>query len=90
MSGYLESSFQAWACTYADTRGWLVRLIQYRGRRGGPDMLAIKAGRVLLVELKKIDGDLRLTQEREHTRLKNAGAEIFTAYTVDEIKEIFA
>ncbi len=50
------------------------------GRDGVPDRIVILNGRVWFVEVKTIDGKLSVAQEREHQRLRDAGAEVFTVF----------
>lgn len=50
------------------------------GRDGVPDRIVIYNGRVIFVEVKTLDGDLSMTQTREHQRLLDAGACVDTVY----------
>lgn len=50
------------------------------GRDGVPDRICILNGTVWLVEVKTLGGELSKAQSREHARLSNAGAKVFTVY----------
>lgn len=50
------------------------------GRDGVPDRICIINGDVWFVEVKTIDGKLSSAQNREHARLKAAGANVATVY----------
>jgi len=50
------------------------------GRDGVPDRIVILSGRVWFVEVKTVSGKLSVAQEREHQRLRDVGAEVFTVF----------
>lgn len=50
------------------------------GRDGVPDRIVILNGKVWFVEVKTDDGKLTPVQEREHDRLREAGARVHTVY----------
>jgi len=65
------------------TRKWV-------GRKGVPDRVVIVPGATWLVEVKTTDGALSPEQQREHKRLRDAGATVRTVYGhagVDELIE---
>ena len=53
------------------TRKWVCP-----GRDGVTDRIAIRKGRFWLVEIKTADGVVSSAQEREHQRLRDAGADV--------------
>ena len=57
------------------TRKWVCP-----GRDGVTDRIVIYKGDVYLVEVKTIEGTLSTAQVREHQRLIDAGAKVFTVY----------
>lgn len=57
------------------TRKWVCP-----GRDGVPDRIVIHNGEVFLVEVKTDEGKLSYAQGREHIRLIDTGAKVFTVY----------
>ena len=59
---------------FAQNRGWLVRKMQYPGRRGCPDRFFWKSGKLVIMELKR-QSKKRAdpAQVREHERYAAAG-----------------
>ena len=60
--------------------GGLTRKWVSPGRDGVPDRIVIIRGDVWFIEVKTQDGKLSVRQEREHTSLKEAGAQVHTVY----------
>ena len=68
-----ELAFEDSIIQYAQRRGWMVRKMRYRGRRGCPDCWFFRRGEVLLVEFKAPLKTERLLQRREHARYLDHG-----------------
>lgn len=68
-----------WACDEAERAGWFVRKLAWKGRRNAPDRFFAKAGRVVLIEFKRPNGEARVGQEREIEALRSAGVEVYLA-----------
>lgn len=83
----LEDEIEAEGDKWAEDNGWLVRKLQYPGRRGAPDKMYIKGGRVVFVEWKKPDGHRKGLQKREIRKFKEHGAEAFFCDNVDDFIE---
>lgn len=70
--------------TYLDKEiqkiGGLTRKWVSPGRDGVPDRIVIFNGDIVFAEVKTVDGKLSKNQEREHTRLRKAGATVVTLY----------
>ena len=79
-----EASIELAAVAWAERRGWLVRKLKWIGRRNAPDRLFARAGRVVLIEFKRPDEQPRVTQSREHRRLRDAGVEV---HVVDDLAQ---
>lgn len=77
-------------CEFARGRGWLVRKIAYIGRRGGPDRMFIRSGRIVLVEFKKPGRTPGAQQRREIRRLRNHGAEVYVIDNAEDGYDILA
>ena len=72
--------------------GGLTRKWVSPGRDGVPDRIVIIDGDVWFVEVKTQDGKLTPVQEREHQRLRDAGAQVHAIYGeagVDEFIESY-
>lgn len=78
----------------AEGAGWLVRKMQYPGRRGAPDRMFVKfwhewqRARIVFIEFKRPGGKVRGIQSKEHERLRERGAEIYVVDSVARAKEI--
>lgn len=77
----MECAVEDPVVAWAKAHGWLVRKLAWVGRRDAPDRLFIKAGRVVFIEFKDRDEPLRLSQRREHDKLRAAGAEVYVCDT---------
>lgn len=79
----LEIEVESAVCAAAERAGWIVRKVKWVGRRGAPDRLFLRAGRVVLVEFKRPrKGKLHALQVREIARLRKAGAECYVVNSV--------
>lgn len=77
-----ESIIETKVCEFAEKQGWLVRKIVYAGRRGCPDRMFVRNGKILLVEFKRPGGGPDPLQVKEHARLKERGV---TVHLIDDI-----
>jgi hypothetical protein len=69
----------------AEARDWFVRKLEWQGRRGAPDRIFIKRGRVVFIEFKdrgKAKTGLSELQGRNRTAMQEAGAEIHVCDSV--------
>jgi hypothetical protein len=71
-----ESKLETDTKAYAQERGWLVRKMEWVGRRNCPDRFYARKGRVVLIEFKKRGEPLRLGQEREISTLEDFGVQV--------------
>lgn len=69
---------------WAEANGWLVRRLQYIGRRGAPDALFARDGVILLMEFKKRGRHLALHQERERERFAKCGVRVHKIDTAED------
>lgn len=89
----LEQNEELDAVAWAENNGWLVRKIQYIGRRSCPDRLFAGYGNIFLIEMKKRgktpsrDGKLSTGQKQEFERFANAGVTVHVFYTGEEVIE---
>jgi Holliday junction resolvase len=68
--------------------GWLVRKVSYEGRRGCPDLICMRGGEVVFIEVKHPGGTGRLSryQELEIERIRGAGVEVLVADSLSDIE----
>lgn len=71
--------------------GGLVRKLKWEGRNGAPDLcIFMPGGIVLFIEVKKDNGKVRVTQSKEHKRMKDRNAHVYIIRTVEEANTLFA
>lgn len=77
MANLLEDAIEGLVVDEAEADGWYVNKVKWLGRRGAPDRLFAKAGRVVLIEFKRPGkiGNTSTGQNRELKLLKAAGVE---------------
>lgn len=76
----MEISVEDYVSTEAEADGWFVRKLSWVGRRGGPDRIFIKNGRIVFIEFKsprKSNEGLEGTQSKEVQRMIDHGAEVY-------------
>lgn len=85
-----EITFQKWCVATATAQGWLVRKLKFEGRRGAPDLLMCKAGKVLFIELKNPNGRgvLSAGQVSEAHALASAGMTVLLVTRKDEFIDV--
>lgn len=70
----------------AEAAGWLCRKMQYIGRRACPDRWHFRKGVIVIIEYKRIGCKPDGLQDKEHSRLRNAGFKVHVCYTEDEAR----
>ena len=85
----LEIAIEGKVQDLAERRGWLVRKIKWLGRRGAPDRMYMKEGRVVFVEFKREKKVPTAQQNREHNRLRAAGCEVITIDSIEAGDDFF-
>jgi len=74
MKHELESAIEDDVVAWAENRNWLVRKMQYPGRRGCPDRWFFKDGQLVIIEFKRPGINVAdPLQAREHRRYNGAG-----------------
>lgn len=72
---------------WAENNGWLVRKMQWVGRKSAPDRLVAGYGQLFLIEMKRKgktpsrDGKLSVGQREEFKRFAHAGVTVHVFYT---------
>lgn len=75
----LESALQRKIKDYATTQGWLVRKLETPAHIGAPDLLLIRDGEVLFIEVKQKGKKPRPSQLAEHAKYRAHGATVLVA-----------
>lgn len=84
MSGGPEDVVESTVCNKAEMDGWLVRKVQWPGRRGAMDHVFAKAGRIVWMEFKQRGKEPDALQQREIERWQKAGAEVYAVSRISE------
>ena len=83
-----ETDEESVAVAWAENNGWIVRKMQYVGRRGCPDRFFFGYGKIVMIEFKRLsDGKTSENQNKEHARLLDAGCAVHVFYTSDSAIE---
>jgi hypothetical protein len=72
---------------WAEENGWIVRPMQYRGRRGCPDRFFFGHGHIVPIEFKRPgrgEAGLSGNQSRERKRLAGVGVTVHVIDSVDD------
>jgi Holliday junction resolvase len=80
-----ESNLQSEIIEHAHRRGWFAQKVVFDGRRGCPDVVAIRRGRTVWIEVKREGDDLRRQQALVAREMREHGAEVFGP--VDNIRD---
>ena len=70
--------------------GGEVRKVQWIGRHGAPDRLAMQPGRTLWVELKAPGEKAKPHQVREHERMRKMGQRVEIVDSCERVDEVLA
>lgn len=84
----LESTIQSSIIMYAESRGWLCAKITSPSMRGMPDLVAVRAGRTVWIEVKREDEEARRQQKLRAKEMRAHDAEVFEVDTFAEAREI--
>jgi Holliday junction resolvase len=83
----LESCVQREIITYLERCGWyVVKLIQ-TNKNGIPDLMAVRDGRCIFIEVKRAKQTPKPLQMYRINELIQHGATSFVSHSVEEIKE---
>jgi len=79
----LESELEKDAIDFAKKHGWLVMKFVSPGKRGVPDRIFIREGRVVFIEFKR-SGELpRVQQKKRIKELQDHGANVYVCDSLD-------
>jgi Holliday junction resolvase len=65
---------------------WMVTKLQSTSTNGWPDLLAIKGGRVVFIEVKRPGGQLSGVQVIRHKMMRHKGAEVVVMDNAEGVK----
>lgn len=86
----VEANEELDVVAWAENNGWIVRKLQWVGRRSAPDRLFAGYGQLLLIEMKRKgktpsrDGKLSEGQKEEFKRFAAVGVKVHVFYTGDD------
>lgn len=83
-----EEQVEAAIVTAAETSGWIVRKLKYSCRRGAPDRIMYKHGRVVFMEIKRPGGTLSGLQRKELRLMKERGLDAHVVDSFEQAAEI--
>ena len=83
-----ESIIQGKIRAYLITNGWFTVKLINASPNGMPDLMAIKDGKVIFLEVKTEKGKTSKLQDYQIERLKEMGVSAFVVRSTVEIKEI--
>lgn len=84
----LESSLQSEIIDYACIRGWFCVKATTPSLRGLPDVVAVRAGRTIWIEVKREDEEARRQQKLRASEMRAHDAEVFEVDTFAEARGI--
>lgn len=87
----MENILQAKILTLAKKFGILINKIESKSRKGFPDLICIKNGVVIFIEVKRPGGGGRLSahQKRVHADIRNQGGTVYVVESIDEADAVF-
>lgn len=85
---YLESMIQSLIIDYAVLRGWFCIKITSPSMRGIPDVVAVRAGRTVWIEVKREGEEARRQQQLRAREMCKHGAEVFEVDSFIDAREI--
>lgn len=85
----VESQVEIGTYKYAEALGWKHRKLQWVGRRGAPDRLFWRGGKVIFIEFKDRHKDYEELQRRECQRMRDDGLKVYKIDTLQKGMELF-
>jgi hypothetical protein len=84
----LESDLQADIIDFAHVRGWFCEKVESRSGRGIMDLYALRRGRHVWIEVKRLGEVPRPQQAKRAREMKAQGAEVYAVDSLDRAREI--
>lgn len=79
-----ESKIEIEVCEYAESLGWEVHKIKSLSKRGFPDRIFFRKGKIFFIEFKVEDGKPRKQQSKRIEELEDQDIEV---YVIDSIEK---
>ena len=85
-----EAQFQTWVSRIARQAGWMVyhTKLSWGSTKGFPDLVLLRAGRLIFAELKSDHGCASPEQERWLAELRATGAEVYL-WRPAQVEDVF-
>jgi hypothetical protein len=84
----LEKDLESDITDFAEVRGWWSTKYVAPARRGVPDRIFIRRGRTVFIEVKKLDEEAKIQQERVHREMRAHGAEVHVVDNIEDARRI--
>jgi Holliday junction resolvase len=84
----LESTIQTAIRNQLIARGYMVTKIALASQRGWPDLLALKNGRTIFIEVKRPGKEPTPLQKLKHTELRRQGFAVYVLTSVNQLETI--
>jgi hypothetical protein len=85
----LESDLQSDIIDFAHVRGWFCEKIESRSGRAIMDLVGIRRGRTVWVEVKRDGEEPRPQQAKRARDMKAQGAEVYCVDNMEDARRIF-
>jgi hypothetical protein len=83
-----ESDLQSEILEFARIRRWFAQKTEFKGRTGGMDIVCIRDGRTIWIEVKREGEEARLKQEKVAREMRAHGAEVFLVDNMEDARRI--
>lgn len=74
--------------TYLKDQNWFVMPLSDKWFKGFPDLLCLKEGRVVFLEIKKVGGKVAPIQEYFRSKINSCGVEAYIVFSLQEAKYV--
>jgi len=88
LTQHLEKTIQSGCIRAMEAAGWVVVKVNLCSKPGWPDLMGLKSGRVVFIEVKRPGGVLSELQKLRAEQIRRAGCEWYVVYGVSEVKGI--
>lgn len=85
----LESDLQSDLLDFLHIRAWFAQKVEFKGRTGGMDVVAVRQGRTVWIEVKRENQEARLKQEKVARDMRAHGAEVFLIDSMEDARRLF-
>lgn len=85
----LESDLQSDLLDFLHIRAWFAQKVEFKGRTGGMDVVAVRRGRTVWIEVKRENEEARLKQEKVARDMRAHGAEVFLIDSMEDARRQF-